>query len=192
VISRRLMKAFVTAVRAEIDIQTLPAVLAGSGITCGDMEALETGLLDELYARFQRALRLFYGREARGMLVRIGRGVWDRWVGEARLKEKTDLEITRWLPVPARRRRVLNLVAARLLDEEGGASVHTLDINFHLVDRVGAATIGQKEEHPICFITLGLIQQALLWATGKEADVKEISCRAIGSPVCEFKVSFGG
>jgi predicted hydrocarbon binding protein len=186
------MNAFVAAVRAEIDIHTLPAVLAGSGIAVGDLEPVETGSPDELYARLQKALRLFFGREARGMLVRIGRDVWDRWVGEARLKEKADLEITRWLPVPARRHRVLNLVATRFLEEEDGASVHTLDMELHLVDRVGAATIGQKEEHPICFVTLGLMQQALLWATGKEADVEEISCKALGSPVCEFTVGFGG
>ncbi len=191
-ISIRLAKTFIAAAVDETGIHNLPSVLAKSGLTPGDLERVDAGSAGDIYAHFQYALRLFYGRGARGMLLRIGRSMWDRLSEGIGLKEKAELEIVRRLPVPARRRRVLDLVAARLQEGGGSASVHTLDLDILLVDRIGAAVTGQEEGEPICYVTLGLIQGALFWATGKEADVDEISCKAAGAPACEFKVKLGG
>ncbi len=191
-ISLRLVKAFITAAVDETGSHNLPAVLASSGLTPGDLERVEATSAADLYARFQQALRSFYGRGARGMLLRFGRGMWDRLVAGAGLKEKAELEIARRLPVPARRRRVLNLVAARLQEGGGSASLHTMDLDFLLVDHASPSATGQKNDAPICYVTLGFIQGALFWATGKEADVEETMCKAAGAPACEFKVRSGG
>jgi predicted hydrocarbon binding protein len=79
------------------------------------------------------------------------------------------------------------------LREAGGAvSVHTLDLDLLLVDHSAAATLNQTSPEPICFVTLGLIQAALFWATGQEADMEEIACKAAGAPACEFKIKLGG
>jgi hypothetical protein len=192
VISLRLVKAFVAAAVDETGTHNLPAVLASSGLTTGDLEQVEAASAANLYARFQQALRSFYGRGARGMLLRFGRSMWDRLVGGAGLIEKAELEIIRRLPVPARRRRVLDLVAARLQEGGGSASLHTLDLDFLLVDHASPSAAGQKDNAPVCYVTLGFIQGALFWATGKEADVEEIMCKAAGAPACEFKVKLGG
>jgi predicted hydrocarbon binding protein len=37
-----------------------------------------------------------------------------------------------------------------------------------------------------------MIQGALIWATGREADVEEVACKATGAPACEFKIKLGG
>jgi predicted hydrocarbon binding protein len=197
IISNRLLTLFIESARQEVGADNIPAILAGSSLLLSffEKEALvrmEGVEATRLYATFQQSLRLFYGRGARGMLLRIGQNMWDRLVAQAGFREKAELEIARRLPVPARRRRTLGLVAERLQEGGGAASVHTLDLDLLLVDHACAATFGQASVEPICFVTLGLVQGALFWATGKEVDAEEIACKAAGAPACEFKVKFGG
>jgi len=194
VISSRLVQQFVTATTEEVGAEKLTLVLADENLSSSVLAQENLRLLDgraaaELYARLQHALWLYYGRGARGILLRIGRGLWQKMVEQASLLEKVEMQIVRRLPVPARRRRVLEFVAERLRDPGGSSSVHLLDVDLLLVDRSGAATCGQADDEPICYVTLGMIQGSLFWATGREADVEEVACKATGAPACEFKVS---
>jgi predicted hydrocarbon binding protein len=66
-----------------------------------------------------------------------------------------------------------------------------LDLDLLLVDRSAAATLGQTNVEPICFVTLGLIDRAFYWATGQEVDIEEITCKAAGAPACEFRIKLG-
>ncbi|KAF0108373.1 MAG: 4-vinyl reductase 4VR [Anaerolineaceae bacterium] len=196
-ISSRLLKQFVHATFEEVGVDKLPQVLASAGLSPAVVEAESINRLDgraaaELYARLQQALRQFYGRGARGTLLRIGRSIWGRMTAEASFLEKAELEIIRRLPVPARRRRTVDLVAGSLRAGSESTTVHLLDTDLLLVDRSAAAAAGQESAAPICFVTLGLLEAALYWATGQPADVEEIACRAMGAPACEFKVISGG
>ncbi len=197
VISGRLVQQFVAATSEEVGAEKLALVLAGvdlmpSSIEPERLRRMEGQEAVELYARLQRALRMYYGRGARGILLRIGRGLWQKMVEQASLLEKAELQIARRLPVPARRRRVLEFVAEHLRDPGGSSSVHLLDVDLLLVDRSGAAACGQTDDEPICYVTLGMIQGALYWAAGREADVEEVACKATGAPACEFKIKLGG
>jgi predicted hydrocarbon binding protein len=196
-ISSRLLKQFVHATFDEVGVDKLPQVLEKVSLSPAVVESESISRLDgaaaaELYARLQQALRQFYGRGARGLLLRIGRGVWERMVAEASFREKAELEIIRRLPVPARRRRTVNLVAGTLRVVSESATVHLLDTELLLVDHAAAAAAGQESVAPICFVTIGLLEAALYWATGQAADVEEIACRAMGAPACEFKIKLGG
>jgi hypothetical protein len=95
--------------------------------------------------------------------------------------DKTELIVVHRLPVPGRRRRVLDLVAGRFRDGGGAASVHTLDLDLMLVDPSAVAACGQSSDEPICYVTLGIIQGALFWAIGQEAHVEEVACKATGT-----------
>jgi predicted hydrocarbon binding protein len=196
-ISNRFIQLFVTLATEEIGAQELPLVLVEAELKPAAIEKAALVRLNglqaaELYAALQRALRDYYGRGARGALLRIGRKMWDRMIAEANLVEKAELEIIRWLPVPARRRRVLDLLAEHLREGGGSASVHLLDIDLLLVHPSSATASLQPSGKAGCFVTLGMIQRALAWATGQEADVEEIACKAAGAPACEFKITFGG
>ena len=63
-----------------------------------------------------------------------------------------------------------------------------LDLDLLLVDRASPTTTDARAESPICFVTQGLIRESLLWATGQNHDVDEISCKACGANACEFKI----
>lgn len=55
-------------------------------------------------------------------------------MAQANLLEKAQLEIVRRLPVPARRRRMVELVADALREDDGVVSSHTFDMDWLLVD----------------------------------------------------------
>jgi predicted hydrocarbon binding protein len=197
IISSRFIQLFVTLAAEEIGAQELPLVLTEVDLQPSALERAALVRLDgaqaaELYAALQRGLWSYYGRGAHGASLRIGRKVWERMVAQANFMEKAELEIVRRLPVPARRRRVLELLAERLRESGGAASVHLLDIDLLLVHNSSAAAFGHPSGKPVCFVTVGMIQGALFWATGQEADVEEIACMAAGAPACEFKTTFGG
>lgn len=79
-----------------------------------------------------------------------------------------------------------------LSDKPGDVTVHTLDLDLLLVDHVSPTTLGQKDSAPICYVTQGLIREALYWAVSREFDIEETSCRAAGHNNCEFKITVGG
>jgi predicted hydrocarbon binding protein len=195
-LSSRMIRFFLDSATQEVGADKLPTILADDHLSQLPMDGDHLAHLDgvqaaTLYASIQQALRVFYGRGARGTLLRVGEGMWSRMLAQANLLEKAQLEIVRWLPVPARRRRMLELVADMLQEAGGAASVHTLDMDLLLVDHSAAATFNQTSTEPICFVTLGLIQAALFWAAGQEADMEEIACKAAGAPACEFKINLG-
>jgi predicted hydrocarbon binding protein len=73
-----------------------------------------------------------------------------------------------------------------------GAAIRSLDLDLMLVDHVSATSIGQTEACPVCYVTLGLIQGNLFWATARDYDIEEVSCRAVGANDCEFKIVMEG
>lgn len=47
-----------------------------------------------------------------------------------------------------------------------------------------------KSEKPVCYIAVGLLQEALKWVSGgNEFRVVETKCVAMGDEVCEFVIS---
>ncbi|MGC1122306.1 MAG: 4-vinyl reductase [Candidatus Methanofastidiosia archaeon] len=60
---------------------------------------------------------------------------------------------------------------------------------FFLIERDWIESEGKSSEMPVCFLTVGIIQQFLEWITGKEYAVEEIECRAMGYPADVFKIS---
>jgi len=196
-ISNRMARLLAETTRQELGSQDLELILAKGGPPLAGLDGKALAQLEgpqaaRVYAGLQQALRTYYGRGARGILQRIGRKMWDRLVLEATFREKAELEVTRRLPIPARRLRALAFLANRLQDGGGSASVHTLDLDLLLADRASAATLDQHAAVGLCYVTLGLVQGALFWATGQEADVEETACKAAGAPACEFRVTFGG
>ena len=193
----RFFRLFLETLNAELGAKTLIVVL--------EKADLDTGLIDpetvsrltsitaaETYARIQHALRIYYGRGARGTLLRIGRMLWGRLLESASIPEKAQAQLARSLPMGLRLKAVLDLLARLMREKNADVTVHTLDVDLLLADHGGAATIGQTENNPICIVTLGLIQEALIWASGHEYDVEEVTCRAAGGDTCEFKVTVSG
>ncbi len=193
----QVMRQFVEALSSEVGHDTLSAVLSKAGLPeewahSAHFSALDSIQTAQAYARLQAALRTYYGRGARGILLRIGAKLWSRLLDDAGLGTKAQSSLIRGLPKAIRRKPALELLAKFLGVKTGDSTVHSLDLDLLFVDHVSAAASNQTDDEPICFVTLGLIRECLFWAVGQEHDIEERACRALGAQQCEFKITIGG
>lgn len=193
----RIMRRFVETLSAEIGHETFSAVLSNAGLPKewahpAHFSALDDERAAHAYARLQSALRTYYGRGARGILLRIGAKLWNHLLNDAAFGIKTQAALIRGLPKSFRRKPALELLARILSAAPGNITVHTLDLDLLLVDQTSPTTMDQSGNTPICFVTFGLIRECLYWADGQVYDIEERACRATGARQCEFKIAIGG
>jgi predicted hydrocarbon binding protein len=191
------MRRFVETLAEDLGLETFIAVLEKAGLPAQwtDREhfaRLSAEQSAEVYSNLQAALRTYYGRGARSILVRIGGKLWGRLLDNGALGLKAQATVVRGLPVGMRRKPALEMLARLMSAKPGDITVHTLDLDLLFVDHASAATLKQSEQAPICFVSLGLVRECLFWAVGHEHDIEEISCRARGAKECEFKITVGG
>ncbi len=140
------------------------------------------------YASMLQAVENYYGRGARGTLLRVGYASFNRLVASQRLLSNAYRLIFRLLPLQSRQIITLRWLARELAGRRGRVTVIREDRRLSLVDHESDATVGRHRDTEICWETLGEIQEALKWSTGLEYDVSEISCKAKGDPACRFEV----
>jgi predicted hydrocarbon binding protein len=194
--SSRILYRFVETVRLELGADQFQAMLALSKFpsewakpeTFMRMDPAESA---KIYAALQAALRTYYGRGARGVLLRVGQRLWDLLLEDAALVGKAQAAVIKRLPLSTRGKSILEMLARSIGTQSGDITVHTLDRDLLLVDHVSPAAQEQHDSYPICFVTQGLIRASLYWATGQGFDVEETSCKAMGQQTCEFKVTVG-
>ena len=191
--SSRILRRFVETVAVELGADQFSTMLALSKLpqewanpkTFVKMDPLKSA---KTYAALQAAMRTYYGRGARGVLLRVGQRLWNFLLDDAALGGKAQAALVKRLPIASRRKSVLELLARLIANQPGDITIHTLDLDLLLVDHISPAAESQSSSHPICFVMQGLIRESLFWATGQNFDVEETSCKAMGKPTCEFKI----
>lgn len=194
--SSRILRRFVEAMELELGEEQFSTMLALSKLptewakpeTFTKMKAAEAA---RVYASLQTAMRTYYGRGARGILLRVGQRLWNQLLEDAALARKAQAAVVKRLPLQARRKSTLELISRLLSVQPGDITVHTLDLDLMLVDHASPTAEGYRGNSPICFVTQGLIRESLIWATGQGHDVEEVSCKARGDNSCEFKITAG-
>ena len=141
------------------------------------------------YASLQAALRTYYGRGARGALIRVGQRLWGHLLEDAALGGKAQAAVIKRLPLSTRRKPTLELLGKFISTASEDVTVHTLDLDLLLADHASPGTLEQSDSEHICYVTQGLIRESLYWATGQSYDVDEISCKATGHDTCEFTIT---
>jgi predicted hydrocarbon binding protein len=195
-LSSQFLHQFVDTIAHELGQDNLAFVLEKAGLPSDWSDPLRWESLThttpvETYARLQNAMRTYYGRGARGILIRVGSNLWKRLLDDAPLAVKAQSRLILGLPLYARRKAALELLAKLLADKRGDVTVHTLDLDLLLADKASPGTLGQNESERICYVTLGMLRECLYWATGREHDIEETSCRAKGEEACEFRINIG-
>ena len=191
--SSRILHRFVETVALELGADQFHAMLAISKLppewakpeTFMRMDPTESA---KIYASLQAALRTYYGRGARGVLLRVGQRLWDLLLEDAALVGKAQAALIKRLPLSTRGKSTLELLARSIGTQSGDVTVHTLDLDLLFVDHVSPAAQDHYSAYPICFVTQGLIRASLFWATGQGFDVEETSCKAMGQKTCDFKI----
>jgi predicted hydrocarbon binding protein len=195
--SPAIMRSFVETLSAEIGADTFSAVLSKAGLPKEWANPLHFAALDDIrtaeaYSRLQSSLRTYYGRGARGILMRIGTKLWRNLLDDSSFGIKSQTVLIRGLPKPMRLKPTLEILTRLLGMNKGDITLHTLDLDLLLVDQTSPTTLNQSDDTPVCFVTLGLIRECLYWADGVEHDIEESACRAMGAKQCEFKITIGG
>jgi predicted hydrocarbon binding protein len=195
-LSNRILRRFVETVAVELGTDQFNAMLALSKLPT-ELASPEMSLkLDQTeaaraYAALQAAMRTYYGRGARGVLLRVGQRLWNFLLDDAALGGKAQAALIRRLPIASRRKSILELLARLIGNQPGDIMVHNQDLDLLLIDHASPAAESQHDSTPICFVTQGLIRESLFWATGQGFDVEEISCKATGKEACEFRIMAG-
>jgi len=194
--SNRILRRFAETVALELGADQFKVMMSLSSLpaewakpdTFIKMNAVEAA---QAYASLQAAMRAHFGRGARGVLLRVGTRLWNHLLEDAALGGKAQAAVIKRLPLAARRKQTLELLAKFIGSASGDLTVHSLDLDLLLVDHASPAADGQREASPICFVTQGLIRESLYWATGAGYDVEETACKAQGRRACEFKITTG-
>jgi predicted hydrocarbon binding protein len=196
--SSRILRRFVETLAVELGADQFHAMLALSKLppewakpqTFQKMDMIKSA---EAYAALQTAMRTYYGRGARGVLLRVGQRLWNFLLDDAALGGKAQAALIKRLPLSRRRKSILELLGRLIGAQPGDITVHTLDLDLLFVDHASPAAQGQRASRPICFVTQGLIRESLFWATGQNLDVEETSCKSMGqdAKACEFKITTG-
>jgi predicted hydrocarbon binding protein len=189
-----VLRRFVQSVAVELGTDQFNAILSLSKLphewavpeTFMRMAPTESA---RIYASLQAAMRTYYGRGARGVLLRVGQRLWNLILEDAAFGNKTQVALIKRLPFAIRNKSVLEWLARSMGAQSGDIEVHTLDLDLLLIDNVSPTALAQQTQTPICFVTQGLIRESLFWATGQAFDVEEISCKAMGQKACEFKIT---
>lgn len=188
---------FVETLSTELGHETATAVIKKSGLPKewahdDNFAALNNEQSALAYARLQSALRAYYGRGARGILLRIGTKLWNQLLDDSSFGIKAQAALIRGLPKSLRRKQALDLLVKILSAKRGDITLHTLDLDLLFADSASPTTLNQTDDTPVCFVTLGLIRECLYWATGEEHDIEESACHAMGARQCEFKITIRG
>ncbi len=192
----RILRRFVETVEVELGVDQFHAMLALSRLPAewaSPQTFLKTNPTESAhtYASMQAAMRTYYGRGARGVLLRVGQRLWNLLLEDAALGGKTQAALIRRLPLTTRQKPILELLARLIGAQSGDITIHTLDLDLLLVDHASPAAQNHYSASPICFVTQGLIRESLFWATGQGFDVEETCCKAMGQNTCEFKITAG-
>ena len=162
-----------------------PELLKISGnITLGDYAQLCTGLLT------------FFGRAGKSMVIRIGRltskYAIEKQSGVYNVAAKTAAKL---MPSGLQVKLVLDSMVNgyNKLYAENGQELH-----FSLEDRRNKWAFisvecplcaGKAADLPMCWGRTGTLKEALSWLTGKEFEVEEVECRALGASACVWEIS---
>jgi predicted hydrocarbon binding protein len=194
--SSRILRRFVETVAVELGADQFHVMLALSELppewgTPQSFQKMNATKSAETYAALQGAMRTYFGRGARGVLLRVGQRMWNLLLEDAALGGKAQAALIKRLPLSRRRKAILELLGRLIGAQPDDLTVHSMDLDLLLVDHASPAAQGQRASRPICFVTQGLVRESLFWATGQNLDVEEISCKATGHETCEFKIVTG-
>ena len=162
-LSRRSRRRSATNIEAVLSKAGLPKEWARASHFLG----LDDGRVAQAYATLQSAIRTYYGRGARGILIRIGAKLWQSLLDDSRLGVKAQAAFIRGLPKSLRRKPALELLARMLGAGNGDITIHTLDLDLLLVDQASPTALNQTDDIPICFVTFGLIREVRIGRTAR-------------------------
>lgn len=143
------------------------------------------------YGVAQQAVEDFYGgRGARAMLAQIGRATFRYTLEEQPAILGLAGLAMKMLPEAMRVKLILGRMVEAANKNVNLPSKIEEDAEawYYVATECPCAFRERTEKGPACFTTVGTIQEALKWATGKHYRVQEVECIAAGGSTCRYRV----
>jgi predicted hydrocarbon binding protein len=153
-------------------------------VSMGDYTSLCTGLLK------------FYGRAGKSVVIRIGRLSSKYAIDkQGKIFNIAARAAIKLMPLPAQIKATLDNIqdGFKKIYAEGSS-----DISIRIEDRGDKwayiaescpMCAGKEADSHICWSWNGSLKEATMWTTGKEFEVEEVECRAMGAPACIWEIS---
>ena len=153
-------------------------------------------ILRQDYANFNAALFNFFGRAGKSMVLRIGRtsarmGIQKQGV----LFNTAAILAAKVMPFPTQVKMVLESIPsgfnklAQTIGETHHSLIEDRGDRWAFTSNDCSICIGQDADACMCWMWVGTLQEGVHWLAGKEVDVVEVECRAMGAPACVWEVS---
>lgn len=151
---------------------------------------LEPSIKASQYGQLNQAIEDFYGRGGKGMLLRIGRASFQYGVREQAALLGIAGVALKLLPEKQRIKFILNGMADALKKSNPQVNAWVDDSGERLayVESTCAVCNSRHSDHPICYLYIGSVSEAVKWATGKEYEINETHCIGKGDEYCRFEV----
>ncbi len=158
-----------------------PNELKLTTVTFGDYANLNAGLIN-LLGPTGRNTALRIGR----LSVRLGIEQQDSFFNI------TLSTAAKMLPLPAQHRfgmEMMQAVYRRMIGQGWDGRVEEREQTTAYITFGCPMCAGKQSRKPICWVFTGVLQEAILWMTGKLFDVEQTQCRAMGAGECVWEVS---
>ncbi len=142
------------------------------------------------YSRFLHAIEEFYGRASKGMLRRIGKASFQYGIREQPALMGVTGLVLKLLPEKQRIKLVINgmIGALKKTNPEAELSLEEHGDSLAYIAKTCGVCWGRESDQPVCYMYVGSIGEAVIYATGVDHEIVETHCQAKGDPVCRFEI----
>ena len=156
----------------------------GQSVSCGD------------YANLCAGIMKFYGRAGKSVVIRIGR-LSAKYAIEKQgaifnIAARTAIKL---MPLSSQIKTGLENMqdGYRKIYKDGGSEIHLRiedrgDKWAYIAENCPLCA-GKESDSPICWSFIGTLKEGTTWLTGKELEIEEVECRAMGAPACVWEIS---
>lgn len=143
------------------------------------------------YGAAQQAVEDFYGpRGARAMLLRIGRATFQFGLRDQPAILGLAGVALKALPEKTRMKLILERMA-KAAEERVNQPTHLReeeDAFYFIVDECPCRW-RPPHDKPCCYVTVGVLMEAMAWITGKLHKVEEVACISNGATNCVYRIA---
>jgi predicted hydrocarbon binding protein len=148
------------------------------------------------YASLNAGLFSFFGRAGKSMVLRIGRLSFKHGLEQqGALFGVAALIASKVLPIPTQLKMGLERMQdgfrklSRPVGQEWRLRVEDRGDKLAYITEDCPMCAGKQSTEPMCWLWVGTLKEATRWLTGKEFEVVEVECRAVGAPACVWEVN---
>lgn len=147
------------------------------------------------YANLSAAMINRAGVSGQADVTKVGRlSVQPALKNQGKLMNFAARNAIRFLPMSAQIKTVLSSIKSDVEkvyaneDHSVGLSLEDRGNTWAYIDKGCACCVGKTADQPICWLWTGTLEESLNWLTGKEFNVDQVACRAMGQDACVWEV----